>query len=713
MKRLLTILTTILLLAAAQPAAARATLNRKGIDNPDKWITTTFGRCVVPPFSFKKDGVPSEKFIRSWRYSCSKVTAPEENAVQYSIVYKDPKSGLRVKVTVTGYTDTGAFEWVVRFANDGSAPTGRISEVKTADFTLKDKGANGYLLRRLRGSNADIHDFEVVEEPLGDGQAVNLATRGGRSSDIISLPFFNLTATGAGCGVVYSIGWTGNWRANFTGGRETCVVESGLKDADFYLKPGEDVRTPLASVLFWKGEEMMAGHNAFRRHIMAHHSHKVDGKPWTPLCAGLDYGDPAPCNEYTCLTDLLARGIVQRHRQLDIVPEVFWLDAGWYEPPTGPVFSGQFGWPAVGTWVVDRERYPDGFVNMSNLMHSYGAQFMVWFEPERVTLGSKFATEHPEYMLRLNLDDLSVVKDVYKLSESLTEDFIEAYRLRIPERERMVFNLADDAAREYLCNYIGDMMEANGIDHYRQDFNLDYVDLFWATADGEGRRGVTEMKYIEGLYKYWDYLLNRFPGLRIDNCSSGGRRFDLETASRAVPLWRTDYGYGEPNGYQCQTYGLHFFLPQNGTACYNTDFYTARSGYSSAMVAHIPVLQPGYDAAAIRRVYDEFKAVREYFLKDYYPLSGVGDMTADNIWMAYQLDDPETRTGYVFGFRRINCPQETFTVDLHNIDPAARYLLVNCNTGDRLDVMGADLAKGFTMTLDDAPGSILYRYEKN
>ena len=701
----------IVALMAAFAAFAQAPVSRMGVENPEKWITATFAKGVVPPFSFTLDGVPSAKFIRSWRYSCSKVTAPGENAVQYNIVYKDPKSGLRVKAIVTGYTDTGAIEWLLRFANTGSGVTARISDVKTADFTIRDKGASKYMLRRLRGSNADIHDFEVVEESLGDGESVKLATRGGRSSDIISMPFFNLTAVGADCGVVYAIGWTGNWRTDLTGLKGACRVESGLKDADFYLKPGEDVRTPLASVLFWKGDELMAGHNAFRRHVMAHHSHKVDGKPWTPLCAGLDYGDPAPCNEYTCLTDLLARGIVMRHKQLDIMPDVFWLDAGWYEPPTGPVFNGQFGWPAVGTWVVDRERYPDGFINMSNLMHSYGAQFMVWFEPERVVTGSKFATEHPEYMLRLG--DLSVVKTTYKMSDSLTQDFIEAYRLRIPERERMLFNLADDAAREYLCKYICDLMEANGIDHYRQDFNLDFADLFWATVDGPDRRGVTEMKYIEGLYKYWDYLLERFPGLRIDNCASGGRRIDLETISRSVPLWRTDYGYGEPLGYQCQTYGINMFLPQSGTACYNTDFYTARSGYSSAMVAHIPVLQGGYDAAAIRRVYDEFKEVRGYFLKDFYPLSGLGDVTATDRWLAYQLDDPETHTGYVFAFRRPDCKQTSYKVDLHNIEPATRYLLVNCNTGDRLDILGADLQKDFTINLPDAPDSILFRYERN
>ena len=194
--------------------------------------------------------------------------------------------------------------------------------------------------------------------------------------------------------------------------------------------------------------------------------------------------------------------------------------------------------------------------------------------------------------------------------------------------------------------------------------------------------------------------------------ASGGRRIDLETISRSVPLWRTDYGYGEPLGYQCQTYGINMFLPQSGTACYNTDFYTSRSGYSSAMVAHIPVLQGGYDAAGIRRVYDEFKAVRDYFLKDFYPLSGLGDVTGTDRWLAYQLDDPETATGYVFAFRRPDCEEKTYSVDLHGMVPAERYLLVNCNTGDRLDVLGADL-QHFTITIEDAPDSILYRYEKN
>jgi alpha-galactosidase len=51
------------------------------------------------------------------------------------------------------------------------------------------------------------------------------------------------------------------------------------------------------------------------------------------------------------------------------------------------------------------------------------------------------------------------------------------------------------------------------------------------------------------------------PQLRIDSCASGGRRNDLETMRRAVPLWRSDYAEvgdrtARGNTNQCFTYVL-------------------------------------------------------------------------------------------------------------------------------------------------------------
>ena len=61
----------------------------------------------------------------------------------------------------------------------------------------------------------------------------------------------------------------------------------------------------------------------------------------------------------------------------------------------------------------------------------------------------------------------------------------------------------------------------------------------------------------------------------IDTCASGGRRNDLETLRRAVPLWRSDYAF-EPIGHQCMTYGISLWMPYHGTgtvACVDAGYY--------------------------------------------------------------------------------------------------------------------------------------------
>lgn len=128
----------------------------------------------------------------------------------------------------------------------------------------------------------------------------------------------------------------------------------------------------------------------------------------------------------------------------------------------------------------------------------------------------------------------------------------------------LLFDLGNPEALNWMCEHIGDLIEKNGIDYYRQDFNM-LISPYWAEADEPDRVGIHEIRHVEGLYAYWDYLRESFPGLLIDNCAGGGRRLDLETMSRSAPLWRTDYSYGEVNGYQCHTYGLNFYLPIHGT----------------------------------------------------------------------------------------------------------------------------------------------------
>ena len=167
---------------------------------------------------------------------------------------------------------------------------------------------------------------------------------------------------------------------------------------------------------------------------------------------------------------------------------------------------------------------------VSDAAHAAGAKFMLWFEPERVVKGTQWAVEHKEWML-----------DCPQPAGSEEADWL-------------LFDLGNDEACDWLCKYYGDFLEENGVDWYRQDCNIKPAP-YWAHNDEPGRKGIKEIRHIENLYRFWDYLLDRFPEMVIDNCASGGKRLDWETISRSVPLWRSDYyHHDDPVGYQCHTY---------------------------------------------------------------------------------------------------------------------------------------------------------------
>ena len=448
------------------------------------------------------------------------------------------------------------------------------------------------------------------------------------------------------------------------------------------LYPNEEIRTPKICLLFWEGEDRMIGHNQFRQFILAHHSRKINGTfAEYPLSGSFDYGDPSPCGEYECLTEEFAVALVKRYQNFGIAPELFWLDAGWY---TGCGWDKENGlwWQNVGNWTADKERFPNGLRPIADAVHDAGAKFMVWFEPERVRPGTLLDREHPEWLLKF------------------------------PEYDTRLLNLGNKDALAWLIEYISNFIKKEGIDYYRQDFNMNPMP-FWEYNDAPERIGISEIKHIEGLYAFWDSLLVRFPNLLIDNCASGGRRIDLETTSRSAPLWRTDYQYGEPNGYQCHTYGLNFYLPIHGTAIYKTDKYTFRSGLGGTAVLNWEITGKNSESIPdIQKKIKEYKALRPYFYGDYYPLTNTRNYTSDNVWLAYQLNRPENKDGIIIAFRREECSNESIQVVLQGLDYGATYELFYEDYKLRIINSGKELMEGINISIPQKPASLLINYKQ-
>ena len=384
----------------------------------------------------------------------------------------------------------------------------------------------------------------------------------------------------------------------------------------------------------------------------------------------LHHGRLGLCADFAlCAVRSDARGLLAR-------------SAGWNEG-AADYAHGRSWANTTGNWTIDSTRFPQGLKPVADAAHRVGAKFMVWFEPERVIKGTQWAVEHPEWMLDLPSE---------------------------PDGTYLLFDLGNTEAREWLSHYIGDMIEQNGIDYYRQDFNMQ-PDKYWAAHDEPGRKGMKEIRHIEGLYAFWDYLLERFPGLLIDNCASGGRRIDLETIVRSAPLWRSDYyHYDDPDGYQGHTYGLNFFLPLHGTGILQTDKYSFRSSISSALIYNWKVTDNQGSFLDMQDRIDEFKSIRDYFYEDYYPLTGIERTTDADVWIAYQMHRPSDGTGIVVAFRRAACPDRSVTVALSGLEAGRSYRIVDTDSGTTSILTGAELASGFEISSDESRASFLFRY---
>jgi len=665
----------LILQAAAVPAVRAGDGPAAAADRAalEAFAAARFGRLDAPPVAFVYGGRASSAFLSGWtvRVEPAAASAPADRTSR-TVVYADPSTRLRIIVTSTVYRDFPAVEWVVRLKNDGPADTPVIENLMACDVRFPAFGAGPVTIYRALGSSADRSDFAPIRDVLAAPGAVRFSPSAGRSSDTSAFPFFNVAA--AGRGLVAGIGWSGKWKAAVTKTDASGLrLEAGMDATHFKLHPGEEVRTASVALLFWKSAERLDGQNLWRRFVLAHHTPRPRGVPVEPpLSSGVAFGGPFPCNEYVCATEAGALAAIDRLRQFGLDMDDYWIDAGWFDNAT------KSWWTGVGNWTINKANFPRGFKPVTDAARALGKGFVLWFEPERVYEGTRIEREHPEWVTAL------------------------------PGNPSRLLNLGDKQALAWLSDYIAGFLKSEGVTVFRQDFNFDPAP-YWKAMDASDRVGIAEMKHVEGLYAFWDALLARVPGLLIDNCASGGRRIDLETIGRSIPLWRTDYSYFEPNGYQCHTYGLHLFLPASGTGNNNPRRYEFRSSMNGAVVTGWEI-NNAFNVAQAQEDIAEFRALRPYFYGDFYPLTEYS--TSDGAWSAMQWDRPAEGDGIVLAFRRPEAANASITIAPKGIDPAADYQVSFEDYGLSLVKNGKELAGGLTIKIPDAPGSLLIKYRR-
>lgn len=615
------------------------------------------------PFSFNYDGQPSSELLKNWKIERSKDQL-DGFRTAHTVTCTDPKTGLVVRAEAIEYQDYPTVEWTVYFKNTGKLDTPIISDIRALDASFQRGSEGEFILHHFAGSPCTATDYRPFETVLAPDTEKRISAAGGRPTNS-DLSYFNIEWPEQG--VIMVVGWPGQWSAEFSrDNANNLTVTAGQELTHLKLHPGEEIRTPLIVLQFYNGDWVRA-QNIWRRWMMAYSMPKPGGKlppPHFAACSSHQFGEMINANEEN------QKLFVDRYLEEGIKLDYWWMDAGWY--------FNNGSWGNTGTWEVDTKRFPNGLRAVSDHARGKGVKTIVWFEPERVTPGTWLYDNHPEWMLKGGSNS-------------------------------KVLNLGNPEAWNWLVNHIDKFITDQGIDLYRQDCNIDPL-AFWRMTDSEDRQGITEIRYVEGYLAYWDELLKRYPNMLIDSCASGGRRNDLETLRRSVPLLRSDYIF-EPIGQQNHTYGISFWVPFYGTGVKTTDIYTFRSNMCPAKNCCLDMRDPQLDYASLRTCYRQWEEVADNFYGDYYPLTPYSPDS--DVWMAWQFDRPEADQGMVQAFRRENCIFEAARFKLKGLDPDAVYEVKDLDSGTVIRTKGSELLdKGLRIELTQSPDSAIITYKK-
>jgi len=639
------------------------------------------GTTVNPaaPFSFVYGGKHSSALIGGWR--CEVTSEAIDPTVSRRIVtLTDPLTKLEVKAVCLIYLDTAGVDWTLYFTNYGAQDSPIIEHVLGVDTPITPPPGAQAVLHRLNGAPCQVDDWMPFDQPIPPGQRIEFAATAGRSSNVS--PWFNLDF-GSG-GVITAIGWSGQWAASIDYHAGQLRTQAGLSELHTVLHPGESLRSPRIMQLRWQGGDHYDAYNAFRRTMFAHILPRIDSQVVVPPIVHLStaFYELNDSNEENVLAHLRAiRGLGF---------EMFWLDAYWTGPHGFPNSMGSYGFPIER--VEPRDRFPHGLQAIGQAVEREGLGFVMWFEPERVVVDTFLAREHPEWVISPAGDGSGL------------------------------FDLGHLDARRFMTNYLNAAIKAYQLTCLRIDYNIDPL-IFWQfrNASDPDRAGLAEMRYVEGLYQMWDDILAANPKLFIDNCATGGRRIDLETMARSIPLWRSDNTCDMLDGKEAtvdlaalknqgMSAGLNRYVPFSLCGQMGATPYLFRSGFNAGIAFAEDVRPAAYPRDQLQQGIAEGKRIRRYFFGDFYPL--IEDGVDPQGWCVLQYHLAQAEAGLLMVFRRDQAPEAQRQIRLRQIDSRADYQVSYYYTyalEKQVIVSGVDL-QDLTVDIGNRPGSLIIEY---
>lgn len=414
----------------------------------------------------------------------------------------DPVTGLAADITLRSCSGSGFLRSQVRLVNEGST-TLRLESVSTLALGgivdamggldgLTVHWADNDWLAECRWQQAAFRDRIV---PLSrsahghEGRGCFERYSQGSWSTGRHLPIAALTDQ-AGRAWLWQIESSAGWRFE-TGEREAAAYLAlfGPDDAHHQwretLAPGQEFTTVPAVLVRAETGGLDAAFGeltAYRRRIRrSHPDHRALPVIYNDYMNTL-MGDPTTDKLLPLIEAAGSAGA-----------EVFVIDAGWYDD------DAQGWWDAVGAWDASRSRFPGGIQQVLDAIKQHGMTPGLWLEPEVVGVRSPLAHTLPP------------------------EAFFRRGGVRVTEHGRHHLDLRHPAARAHLDQVVDRLVGEWGVGYLKLDYN---INVGPGTENGTESSGAGLLGHHRAHLDWLSSLLDRYPGLVLENCASGGLRMD-------------------------------------------------------------------------------------------------------------------------------------------------------------------------------------------
>lgn len=509
----------------------------------------------------------------------------EGNASVTTVHLKDPVYNIKVDLKYRAYYDVDMIEAWTEILN-GEKGTVTLTTFASAMLPIR---RGDVWMSHLSGTWAA--EGQLSHEKLQPGEFVIRNNDGTRNSHTDHAEvMFSLDGKGqenAGNVIGAALVYSGNYKLKtVTDDTEYHYFFAGINEqnSEYHLKKGETFKTPALALTY--STQGLSGasrnfHKWGRKYILAHGDKERDIllNSWEGV-----YFDINQKGMDQMMADIHSMG-----------GELFVMDDGWF----GTKYPRVTDNCALGDWVVDTKKLPNGIEGLLNDARKNQVKFGIWIEPEMTNTTSILYEKHPDWVIKAPKRDAVLGRGGTQLVLDLSN----------PKVQDFVFGVVDNLLTKY-----------PDIAYIKWDANMaimNHGSQYLSAAD----QSHLYIAYHQGFAKVIDRIRAKYKDVVIQCCASGGGRANWGMLRGFDEFWVSDNTDAMQRIYM--QYGTSYFFPAIAMASHisavpnHTVFRTTSLKYriDVAMSGRLGMeIQPknmtDEEKALCRKAISEYKEIR-------------------------------------------------------------------------------------------------------